>query len=205
MFLTRPKKTHIIFLPPQMYVLSCFRLHPPSSPFQAFFKEAYKARVRKQHDADDGRSYSGRGGRSGGQRPDGWLENLCQVGLVAHCAVHCWSFLLIFHVSYDVRFEETYASCVCISTVRWSAACGTGMLFWGRVPHQLANTHTSGANSEGHCSLICWLVLYSALPCVCVCTSLPTTKCSSATDCLGELVLVIDKLGIRFPECSFSP
>jgi hypothetical protein len=47
---------------------------------QAFFKEAYKNRVRKQQDggASDERAYSGRAGR-GGQKPDGWLENLCQV------------------------------------------------------------------------------------------------------------------------------
>jgi len=44
---------------------------------QAFFKEAYKARVRKQQDGDEAR-YVSRGGR-GAVRPDGWLEGLCQV------------------------------------------------------------------------------------------------------------------------------
>lgn len=47
---------------------------------QAFFKEAYKNRVRNKQEGDDGRSLSGRAGR-GGQKPEGWLENLCQVGL----------------------------------------------------------------------------------------------------------------------------
>eukprot|EP00775_Hariotina_reticulata_P008870 gene8870-9049_t len=43
---------------------------------QAFFKEAYKARVRKQQSetGDDGR---GRGGRNMA-RSEAWLENLCQ-------------------------------------------------------------------------------------------------------------------------------
>jgi hypothetical protein len=50
---------------------------------QAFFKEAYKARMRNKTDGDEGRS-SSRGGSRGGQKPDGWLENLCQVrGLAA--------------------------------------------------------------------------------------------------------------------------
>jgi hypothetical protein len=45
---------------------------------QAFFKEAYKNR-RRQQDGDASDERSGRAGR-GGQKPDGWLENLCQVG-----------------------------------------------------------------------------------------------------------------------------
>lgn len=45
---------------------------------QAFFKEAYKARMRNKTDGDEGRG-SSRGGSRGGQKPDGWLENLCQV------------------------------------------------------------------------------------------------------------------------------
>ncbi len=60
--------------------LSCSCTPTPFAHTQAFFKEAYKARVRKQQSesGDDGR---GRGGRTAG-RTEAWLENLCQVGMV---------------------------------------------------------------------------------------------------------------------------
>lgn len=47
-------------------------------PAQAFFKEAYKARVRKNQNDPDSDGRGGRGGRGGG-RTEAWLENLCQV------------------------------------------------------------------------------------------------------------------------------
>jgi hypothetical protein len=56
-----------------------------SSAAQAFFKEAYKARVRKQQSetGDDGR---GRGGRNMA-RSEAWLENLCQAILDSEAGI----------------------------------------------------------------------------------------------------------------------
>lgn len=88
----------------------------PATPSpQAFFKEAYKARVRKQHDGDDGRSYSGRGGRSSGQRPDGWLENLCQVGLITSS-----------YFSVVIVREKTHVPCL-------YSHCQTKCIVWCRL------------------------------------------------------------------------
>jgi hypothetical protein len=48
--------------------------------FQAFFKEAYKTRMRGKNEPEErGRGSSGGpAGRNGG-RTEAWLENLCQV------------------------------------------------------------------------------------------------------------------------------
>jgi hypothetical protein len=53
-----------------------------TSLVQAFFKEAYKARMRGKNEPDDRGRGSGGGpaGRNGG-RTEAWLENLCQVRL----------------------------------------------------------------------------------------------------------------------------
>ncbi|KAF6266347.1 RWP-RK domain-containing protein [Scenedesmus sp. NREL 46B-D3] len=52
---------------------------------QAFFKEAYKSRMRGKNESDDGRGRGSGGpaGRNGG-RTEAWLENLCQAIVDSH-------------------------------------------------------------------------------------------------------------------------
>ena len=59
--------------------------------------------MRKQQDGEEVRSSSSRGGRGAG-RPDGWLENLCQVGCCV--SVHAWCVRVFASLGENVSRSE---------------------------------------------------------------------------------------------------